>query len=348
MFTRRIIDMKNQALTRKSTLFIFLSVLLIFLVHNITYAQGSAKIYWGEKGKIRRANLDGSNVEDVLTELETPKDIALDIRNRKMYWVTFNFDHSKIYRANLDGSNIEVIFNRDAQIAEQNKRLHSPVCIAIDTNASKIYWGNWRAPWGISRADNDGSNIEDIEIKPVEGAVFGPRVDAESIELDVKAGKMYFVDSLNDNIARVNFDGSNYEHLGISVIHHVGLALDLYNRYVYWTDPFNDHFLDKIKRSFLNGDNVETLLTELNRPTYIALDPRSRKMYWVERDIQNHKGKIIHKGKIRQANLDGSNVTDIFTGPNYVTGIALDTEGVYDVTPTTNKLTTTWANMKTK
>ncbi len=101
-------------------------------------------------------------------------------------------------------------------------------------------------------------------------------------------------------------------------------------------------------RYFLNGDNIETLLTELNSPTDIALDIRSRKMYWVERDTQGHSGEIIHKRKIRRANLDGSNITDILTGLNYVAGIALDTEGVYDVSPDTNKLTTIWADMKTQ
>lgn len=330
--------MKNRVLTRKLTVFIFVSVLLMFVVQDMSYGQGSAKIYWTESDKIRRANLDGSNVEDILTELESPKYIALDLHNRKMYWVNFNFDTSKIYRANLDGSNIEVIFNREAQIAKQNKRLHSPGCIAIDTNASKIYWGNWRAPWGISRADNDGSNIEDIKIKPVDGAVFGPRVDAEKIQLDVKVGKMYFLDSLNDNIARVNLDGSEYEKLGISINDPIGLALDLHNRKMYWTHISSG----KIRRASLNGNNIETLLTELSWPTDIALDLRSRKMYWVERDRQTRKSKI------QRANLDGSNVTTIFSALNTVRGIALDTEGVYDVTPDSDKLTTTWANVKSQ
>lgn len=338
MFTKKRIVMKNQTLVRKWTGFILVAILLATVVQSIGYAQGSAKIYWTEKGKIRRANLDGSNVEDVLTELETPKDIALDLHNRKMYWVNFNFDTSKIFRANLDGSNIEVIFNGEAQIVEQNERLHFPGCIALDTDASKIYWGNMRAPWGMTRADFDGSNIEDITILPVDGGVFNIRVDAEDIQLDVKAGKMYFLDSLNDNITRVNFDGSNYEELVLSIIDHVGLALDLHNREMYWTHIS----LGQIRRTSLGGDNKETLLEELSYPSDIALDLHSRKMYWVERDTQNRKGKI------RRANLDGSNVTDILTGLNYVAGIALDTVGVYDVRPDSDKLTTTWANMKSQ
>ena len=37
------------------------------------------KLYWTEIGKVRRANLDGSNVEDVVTGLYNPEGITLDI-----------------------------------------------------------------------------------------------------------------------------------------------------------------------------------------------------------------------------------------------------------------------------
>ena len=324
--------MKIQVFTQKRILFILATGLLVFVIQSIGYAQGRGKIYWTESGKIRRANLDGSNVEDILTELESPTDIVLDLHDHKMYWVSFG--PSKVYRANLDGSDIEAIINRGAPIAVPGKRLPTPGTITLDTNASKIYWGNWRGPWGISRADNDGSDIEEIMIKPLDG-VFGRIVDAESLELDLKTRKMYWADSFNDNIGRANLDGSNYEELGTTPAP-FGLALDLRNRHIYWTDIF----LGRIERSFLNGDNVETLLTELNRPDDIVLDMRFLKMYWVE------KNKETKKHKIRRANLDGSNVTDILTDLNYIGGIALDTEGVYDVAPDTNKLTTTWANVK--
>ena len=47
------------------------------------------KIYWIEDGvrAIRRANLDGSGVEDFVTSgMESPERIALDVESGKMYW----------------------------------------------------------------------------------------------------------------------------------------------------------------------------------------------------------------------------------------------------------------------
>ena len=49
-------------------------------------------IYWtnnrgGGLGKIQHANLDGSNVEDVVTGLSVPMGLALDVPSNEMYWV---------------------------------------------------------------------------------------------------------------------------------------------------------------------------------------------------------------------------------------------------------------------
>ena len=66
------------------------------------------KMYWVDRGtaKIKRANLDGSEVEDLVTTgLEEPTDLALDPDGGKMYWTDGLTD--KIQRANLDGSRIE-------------------------------------------------------------------------------------------------------------------------------------------------------------------------------------------------------------------------------------------------
>ena len=72
-----------------------------------------AKMYWTNlnANKIQRANLDGSNVEDLITRgLNKPYELKLDLAGGKMYW-TNRFD-GKIQRANLDGSNVEDLVTR--------------------------------------------------------------------------------------------------------------------------------------------------------------------------------------------------------------------------------------------
>ena len=352
--------MKNRVLTQKWIVLIFVGVLLFSVVQEICYGQGRGKIYWTEIDKIRRANLDGSAIEDILTEIPAT-DIALDLRNRKMYWAE-NFT-AKIQRSNLDGSNIENIvtgyhlppgggkmnircWNRKcegtaipkggAPIVLTHEQLIDPNCIAIDTDASKVYWGNEHLKI-FQRSNFDGSDIEDLTIEerilPID-AKMKQLIHPLNIALDLEAGKIYWTEL--DKIRRANLDGSNAEDLVTETRMARGLALDLGARQMYWTNTGTG----KIRRASLKGNRVKDLVTGLRYPADIVLDLYSRKMYWIDIDVNTEIGKI------QRANLDGSNVTDVLTGLDFPFDIALDTDGFYDVTPDTNKVTTTWANVK--
>ena len=113
-------------------------------------------IFWTDSGtdKIQRANLDManlevSNVEDLVTGLDRPLGIALDVAGGKLYWT--NWDTGKIQRANLDGSNIEDLVTG----------LVSPDGIALDVAGGKMYWTDFGTD-KIQRANLDGSDVEDL------------------------------------------------------------------------------------------------------------------------------------------------------------------------------------------
>ena len=355
--------MKNQVLKQKRIMFILVTVLLTFAIQSIGYGQGRGKIYWTEAGKIRRANLNGSAPEDILTEIPGTKDIALDLRNRKIYWAE-SFT-AKIQRANLDGSNIENIVtgydlppeggkmnircqNRrckgtaipkgGAPIELTHEQLIDPNCLAIDTDASKVYWGNGHLKI-FQRSNFDGSDIEDLTIEervlPFD-AKMKQWIWPLNMALDLEAGKMYWTDAVGGKIQRANLDGSNAKDLVTNTRMAYGLALDLEARQMYWTNTLTG----KIQRASLKGNRVKDLVTGLRYPSDIVLDLHSRKMYWIDIDENTDIGKI------QRANLDGSNVTDVLTGLDFPFDIALDPNGFYDVTPDTNKFTTTWANVK--
>ncbi len=115
------------------------------------------KVYWtvrepGGMGtsKIRRADLDGQNVEDLIAGLDEPHDLALDLIGRKVYWT--DFGAGKIWRANLvDGQ------NRENVVSGQS----APVGIDVDWDAGKMYWAEAGAG-KVHRANLDGSTIETV------------------------------------------------------------------------------------------------------------------------------------------------------------------------------------------
>ena len=250
------------------------------------------QIYWTGHGKIQRANLDGANIENLVTQGLNPlTGITLDLSGGKMYWA--DWQGGKIQRANLDGSNIEDLVTRG---------LKSPRGITLDISGSKMYWPD-AGTGKIQRANLDGSNIEDLVTK------LGEPTD---IALDVSGDKMYWADWGTRKIQRANLDGSNIEDLILitnSRPHNI--ALDVSGDKMYWTNTGTA----KIQRANLDGSNIEDLVTQgLRNPLGIALDVAAGKMYWADEGAN----------KIQRANLDGSNIEDLVTqGLNWPRGIVL-------------------------
>ena len=93
-------------------------------------------LYWTDARtrKIQRANLDGSQVEDVLAGMVLPTRLALDVAAGKLYWVDAGIrgdaGTGRIQRANLDGSQVEDVLTG----------LDDPGSLALDVAAGKLYW----------------------------------------------------------------------------------------------------------------------------------------------------------------------------------------------------------------
>ena len=260
------------------------------------------KMYWTDVGthKIQRANLDGSNIEDLIsTGLIYPQGIALDLTGRKMYWTDGGTD--KIQRANLDGSNVEDLITTGLTSSPTG-----PEGIALDIAEGKIYWTDF-STGKIQRANLDGSNVEDL-------ITTGLR-HPQGIALDRTGGKIYWAHDSPDKIQRANLDGSNIEDLITTGLEGPqGIALDLTGGKIYWADE-GTH---KIQRANLDGSNIEDLITSdtgLHGPRSITLDLTEGKIYWADRS----------RRKIQRANLDGTNIEDLVTtGLRHPDSIALD------------------------
>jgi len=64
------------------------------------------KVYWtSPQGTLHRAKLDGSQREQLVSGLNQPDGLAIDVDNRKLYWA----EKGKISQSNLDGSGVEVL-----------------------------------------------------------------------------------------------------------------------------------------------------------------------------------------------------------------------------------------------
>ena len=254
----------------------------------------AGKVYWTDPlhRAIRRSNVDGSDAEDLLTELEdAPGEIALDREAGKLYWST-TYDNGStnesyaLLRANLDGSDMEHVVERGEVVG-----------FTLDLDGSKVYWTDARGT--IQRADLDGSSVEDL---------FAPLTRApHSVALHAREGRIYWTDLMSGTVQRAEADGSEHEVLveGLDTPRGVCLGGDR----IYWAD----WGAGKIQSARLDGSDRDDTAVELNHPVMLALDPVHGRLYWTE-----PVGR-----RIGWAALDGSDVGG-FSVDALPQGIALD------------------------
>jgi len=143
----------------------------------------AGKLYWSDlhnENTIKRANLDGSEVETLLPEAGSPGALALDLPAGKIYW-SQKYGPGIVMRADLDGSNVETIVP-----GEDRSR-----GMALDLHAGKLYWTiNEDSLREIRRANLDGSDAElllevaavwQIAIDPTPGDVVVPAVSTTGV-----------------------------------------------------------------------------------------------------------------------------------------------------------------------
>jgi hypothetical protein len=109
-------------------------------------------MYWTNPytgNDIRRANLDGTGQQILVTGLNAPYAIALDVAGGKMYW-TEDFG-ADIRRANLDGTGQQTLVTG----------LPRPVGIALDVAGNAMYWTDFDGA-DIRRASLDGTGQQTL------------------------------------------------------------------------------------------------------------------------------------------------------------------------------------------
>ena len=185
----------------------------------------------------------GSETLAVLTNA-TPFGITIDTTKDKLYWTN---SQGSIQRANIDGSNIEIIITG----------LNSPKDIVIDMVEGQLYWTE--AQVLIRRSNLNGENIQ----------TFATGLGTLG-SITIAGGNLYWTEKIGEThgkISRARLTGANVEDLVTLSNVPVGIAVDIANSKIYWTETQG-----RLRRSNLNGKNIEDVITGLIAPGDLVLD----------------------------------------------------------------------------
>ena len=188
-------------------------------------------------GKIIKCDVDGTNQEDVITDIVGINGIELDLDNRKIYWLKNTYDDDAIYKADMDGtdSNIEQIYHT--------------------TTVSRDLWGlTINVPdhklWITERGGTNNSSY--IRSMTTSGAsvttIMNPAYNPHDIEY--YSGNLYV--GTGDGLVRIATTGSGDTTLLVSGADVDGISIDGTNDNIYWVD----YITNNVKMCSLDGSGA--------------------------------------------------------------------------------------------
>lgn len=214
--------------------------------HGMAYDAVNKKIYYADfqttnAGKVWRMNPDGTELEELLSGLNSPYGVAINIAENKMYIV----DGPHVSRADLDGSNFEKEF-----ITIPGGLMRA---VGYNSTTGLIYFYEVNDE-NLYVAKSDGTGIAAI----VQGAY------GYGLFIDETNEKIYYDDRRNSGLMMANLDGSGAVKIADFSGNRggSGVTIDYQAEKLYWAETNHGN----IKRANLDGSGAETVLSGVRNP----------------------------------------------------------------------------------
>ena len=119
-----------------------------------------SEMYWtrcSRFGYITRAQMDGSDVVQIVKGLNCPAGIAIDYDASRIFWTEMAGD--KIQSSNLDGTDVHPLVKLPSGTEPWGIALHG----------DRMYWGSWNGK-KVQRSSKSGQNVHTVftEKRPIQ------------------------------------------------------------------------------------------------------------------------------------------------------------------------------------
>ena len=201
------------------------------------------KIYVGvnEGGdyKIIRCNTDGTDIEDVKTDLSNvPNDIEIDVYNNVIYWDESLYDSCRIFEGPL-GNNVK---HKLYSINRTNRTIEG---LALNVGDNSLWFtvkgSNSSKSFVLKMRANDGGELDTV-LNPV------------NIPRDIEYYDNRYFLTTNDGLAKIYAPTESYSVIVSSETLGYGVAIDHTTNKIYFiTEGY------KVNRCNFDGDNLEVI-----------------------------------------------------------------------------------------
>ena len=251
-------------------------LIILFISLSTAHSQKLPKIFWvcdnGFSCKIQSANYDGSEMTDIITNLNTARALVIDtISSPKQIYFSQSGSPSGIFKANIDGSEIiQLQFGlmgvTDIELDIVNRKMYWSISTF---SYDMIAWANMDIPYAM---------IDTLHYSTNGGIDFG------GIGLDFNHDRIYWTESNNgglDRIMRMSKSGTNKEVILNNSIIYLSAPrdIDVVSDTLYWTD--SGVFAHWTMKSNLDGSDIDTVLTEVSSFSFCVNDA-TREIFWTE------------------------------------------------------------------
>ncbi|KAH8799803.1 3-hydroxyacyl-CoA dehydrogenase-like protein [Xylogone sp. PMI_703] len=257
----------------------------------IDISLSSGRIFWTNMGipsqndgHIQSAELDGSDVREIIKkgEVHTPKQLSIDHVNKKLYFS--DREGMRVHRSNFDGSDHEILVQTGDHNVLQDKEDETKWCVGVcvDPLHGKFYWSQ-KGPSKSGRgrifraaiatpAGEDASTRSDTEL------ILKNLPEPIDLDIDAENEILYWTDrgefplgnTLNRaNVSTAALQGNKEvkpEILSRHLHEAIGLRLDKTNKHIYFTDLGG-----AIYRTDMEGKNKEKICDTGSAFTGLAL-----------------------------------------------------------------------------
>lgn len=284
----------------------------------------AGKLYWFEGDTLRRAGLDGSDVEDVATGLA----------NIGAYgpYDPMNLTYLGLPTATLVPSltpsptpsptpTETPTFDPGATDTPVPTPTQTPTPLPTPTPggpapAQNLFWSDVGTNLNAAPLSGcpDGSCVEPLLSRPAGSAA--------DLVVDSGNGFLYWTDPASDALLRSRLDGSAVTTLLAGLDDPHGLAFDPQEGQLYWSETA----LGRIRRVNVDGSHVITLVSGLDNPTWLALDTLHDRLYWYENraDFQQQIWRSALDGSGAQAVVVDAEIGHPYYFLEFLTALEID------------------------